>query len=238
MIILALDTCEARGSLAVLRDSDILQAIPHEGSADYSSWVLPTAQKALTASGLGIREVEVFAVASGPGSFTGVRIGLTTVKAWSEAYGKPVGSVSRLEAMAAQLQSGDKYLAACVDAHRDQVYGGLYRRDGSGLKLVEAEMVAAPQEFIDWVSQQSQNEPVGWISLDPEKVTTAEAWRERAGRGERVELSTNVLAPAIARIGRARALEGRLTDALGLDAEYVRRPDAEVFWKGGAKRER
>jgi tRNA threonylcarbamoyladenosine biosynthesis protein TsaB len=219
--------------LAVLRDSDILVVIPHEGSADYSSWVLPTAEKALTASGLGIQDVELFAVASGPGSFTGVRIGLTTVKAWSEAYGKPVASVSRLEAMASQLPSGSKYVAACVDAHRHQVYGGLYRRDGSGLKLVEAEMVAAPQEFIDWVSQRSGDEQMSWISLDPEKVTTQDGWPERAGRGERVELSSNVLAPAIGRIGRMRALEDRLTDALGLDAEYVRRPDAEVFWRAG-----
>jgi len=67
-------------------------------------------------------------------------------------------------------------------------------------------------------------------------VTMHEGWRARAEVGESVEVSTNVLAPAIARIGRARALQGRLTDALGLDAEYVRRPDAEVFWKGGSGR--
>lgn len=237
MIILALDTCDARGSLAVLGDTQTLKTVPHEGPEDYSSWVLPSAEHALRASGLGIRDVEMFAVASGPGSFTGVRIGLTTVKAWSEAYGKPIASLSRLEAMASQVLSDGAYVAAFVDAHRDQVYGGLYRRDGSGLKSVETEIVAAPEEFIDWVSQRSPNERVSWISLDPEKVTAKEPWRERADRGERVELSTNVLAPAIGRIGRMRALEGRLTDALGLDAEYVRRPDAEVYWKGKAKRE-
>jgi tRNA threonylcarbamoyladenosine biosynthesis protein TsaB len=222
--------------LAVLRDGEVLQALPHEGTGDYSSWVLPTAEKALSASEVGIRDVEVFAVASGPGSFTGVRIGLASVKAWSEAYGKPVASISRLEAMASQVFSVCAYVAAFVDAHRDQVFGGLYRRDGSRLRLVETEIVAAPQEFLDWVSQRSANERVGWISLDPEKVTGQEQWRERAERGESVELSTSVLAPAIGRIGRTRALEGRLTDALGLDAEYVRRPDAEVFWKGKAKR--
>ncbi len=88
VILLALDTCDARGSLAVLRDDEVLQAIAHEGTTDYSIWVLPTAEEALKCCGLGMRDVEVFAVASGPGSFTGVRMGLTTVKAWSEAYGK------------------------------------------------------------------------------------------------------------------------------------------------------
>ena len=236
MIILALDTCEPRGSLAVLRDSDILQAIPHQGAEEYSSWVLPTAEKALRATGIGVRDVDMFAVASGPGSFTGVRIGLATVKAWCEAYRKPATSVSRLEAMASQVLGGDAYLAAFVDAHRDQVYGGLYRREGSGLKLVETEMVAAPLEFMDWVRQRASKERVSWVSLDPEKMTAREFWRERAERGEGVDLSTNVLAPAIGRIGRMRALEGLSTDALGLDAEYVRRPDAEVYWKRGAGR--
>jgi tRNA threonylcarbamoyladenosine biosynthesis protein TsaB len=235
VILLALDTCESRGSLAVLRDTDVLESIPHEGTADYSSWVLPAAERALKASALAIGDVDVFLAASGPGSFTGVRIGLATVKAWSEAYGKPVAGVSRLEAMASLFPGPARYLAAFVDAHRDQVYGGLYQRDGSGLRLIDSEIVAAPREFLDWVRERTRSEPVGWISLDREKVTAQEAWRERAERGESVALSTAVLAPAIGRIGRQRALEGRLTDALGLDAEYVRRPDAEVFWKGGAK---
>jgi tRNA threonylcarbamoyladenosine biosynthesis protein TsaB len=235
VIILALDTCDSRGSVAVLRDVEVLNAIPHEGTADYSSWVLPNAEQSLRASGLGMRDVDVFAAASGPGSFTGVRIGLTTVKAWSEAYGKPIASVSRLEAMATLVAGESSYVAAFLDAHRDQVFGGLYRREGANLRAVESEMVATPAALLDWVKQRSANESVSWISMDPEKVTTQDVWRERAERSENVELSTKVLAPVIGRIGCMRAIEGRLTDALGLDAEYVRRPDAEVFWKGKAK---
>jgi hypothetical protein len=97
-------------------------------------------------------------------------------------------------------------------------------------------MLAVPAEFLDWVKQRSANEQVSWISMDPEKVTTQDAWRSRAEAGESVEMSTSVLAPAIGRIGRMCARQGRLTDALALDAEYVRRPDAEVFWKGGPGR--
>jgi len=236
VILLALDTCDSRGSVAVLRDDEVLHAIPHEGTEDYSSWVLPTMEKALKASGLSIRDIGVFAVASGPGSFTGVRMGLTTVKAWSEAFGRKIASVSRLEAIAAQAAAGGKYVAVFVDAHRDQVFGGLYRREGPGLILVEDEMLAAPAEFMDWVKERSMNERVRWISMDPEKMTALEGWRERAAEGESVEVSTSVLAPVIGRIGRQRALEGRLTDALGLDAQYLRRPDAEVFWKGRTSR--
>jgi tRNA threonylcarbamoyladenosine biosynthesis protein TsaB len=237
VILLALDTCDSRGSVAVLRDDEVLKAIPHAGTEDYSSWVLPTVEKALKASGLSIRDIDTFAVASGPGSFTGVRIGLTTVKAWSEAFGTTkIASVSRLEAIAVQAADGGQYVAAFVDAHRDQVFGGLYRREGPELSLVEDEMLAAPEEFLDWVKERSMNGRVRWISMDPEKMTAQEGWRARTAEGESVEVSKSVIAPLIGRIGRQRALQGRLTDALGLDAQYLRRPDAEVFWKGRTSR--
>jgi len=236
VILLALDTCDSRGSLAVLRDEEVLTVIAHEGTADYSSWVLPTAEVALQASGLGLKEVDVFAVASGPGSFTGVRIGLTTVKAWSEAFGKKVASVSRLEAMAVQSPDDIEYVAAFADAHRDQVFGALYRSEGTGLRLVEQEMVAAPAEFLHWVNEHAASRPVSWISPDPDKVTALEEWQKHAKDGQRIELSSSVLAPMIGKIGLQRARDGRLVDALALDAEYIRRPDAETLWKGATGR--
>jgi tRNA threonylcarbamoyladenosine biosynthesis protein TsaB len=238
VIILALDTCDSRGSVAVLRDEEVLNAIAHEGTTEYSIWLLPAVEEALKSARLEMRDVELFAVASGPGSFTGVRMGLTTVKAWSEVYGKGIASVSRLEAMACETPRGSEYVAAFFDAHRDQVYAGLFRRQGTMLGLVEEEMVAAPADFISWVGQRVQKERVSWISIDPEKMTAQEAWQARASAGESVEACAKVLAPAIGRIGRVRALGGGLTDVLKLDAEYVRRPDAEVFWKDPTSRAR
>jgi tRNA threonylcarbamoyladenosine biosynthesis protein TsaB len=238
VILLALDTCDSRGSLAILRDEETLTVIAHEGTADYSSWVLPTAKEALDASRLGLRDVEVCAVASGPGSFTGVRIGLTTAKAWSEALGMRIASVSRLEAIALQAAENAEYIAAFADAHRDQVFGGLYQRHGDGHRLVETEVVMAPAEFVEWVAERSANQPVSWISADPDKVSALEAWQAHAKVAQKVEVSTSVLAPLIGKIGLQRAREGRLIDALSLDADYVRRPDAETFWKGATGRGR
>jgi tRNA threonylcarbamoyladenosine biosynthesis protein TsaB len=238
VIILALDTCDSRGSVAVLRDEEVLKAIAHEGTTEYSIWLLPTVEEALKSAQLEMRDVELFAVASGPGSFTGVRMGLTTVKAWSEVYGKGIASVSRLEAMASEAPLGSGYIAALFDAHRDQVYAGLFHRREAKLELVEQEMVAAPADFISWVGQRVRKERVRWVSIDPEKMTGQAAWQERVVIGESISACTTVLAPAIGRIGRVRALEGQLTDVLKLDAEYVRRPDAEVFWKDPSSRAR
>jgi tRNA threonylcarbamoyladenosine biosynthesis protein TsaB len=185
---------------------------------------------------LKMRDVELFAVAAGPGSFTGVRVGLTTVKAWSEAYGKPIASLSRLEAIASQVMDAREYVAAFVDAQRGQVFGGLYRREAGGLQLVDQEMVISPEGLLDWVIERAGDEPVSWISLDPGNVGSLNCWAEVAKLGAKIELSTSVLAPLIGKIGLRRAIEGRFTSALELDAKYVRRSDAEIFWKGGVKR--
>ncbi len=107
MIVLAIDTCEARGSVAVLNDDAVLRVEAHTSAEEYSSWLLAAVDLALQFAKSNLDEVEVFAAASGPGSFTGVRIGLTTVKAWSEVFEKPIVALSRLEAVAAQSELND-----------------------------------------------------------------------------------------------------------------------------------
>jgi tRNA threonylcarbamoyladenosine biosynthesis protein TsaB len=214
----------------------ILSVIRHEGASDYSSWVLPTARSALLAAGHAMSDIEVFAAVTGPGSFTGVRVGLTTIKAWSEVYGAPIVGVSRLEAIASQANGTDKYVAAFVDAHRAQVFGGLFRRGDSSLQLVDEEVVISPEGFVQFVAERAGREKVAWISLDPEKVSLLDFWPAHANAGETIQTADSVLAPFIGRFALRKAQQGQFTDALKLDAGYVRRSDAEIFWKGGAKR--
>ena len=90
MNILAVDTSEARGSVALLRRGELLATRVHDTSHDYSEWLLPAVDELLGASRMRMAELDLLAVSTGPGSFTGVRVGLTTVKAWVEVYGKPV----------------------------------------------------------------------------------------------------------------------------------------------------
>jgi len=234
--LLALDTCDSRGSIALLRDQDVLKVVAHETVEDYSSWLLRSVTQILQSAGVSIEQVEVYAVASGPGSFTGLRIGLTTVKAWSEVYGRPIAAVSRLEALASQAEERAEAVAVFVNAYREQVFGALYRRRGEKWERVEDEMVVAPGKFLEWVGERTGAERVAWISPDPEHIIYQENWREREKRGERVQLVSALLAPVIGRIGYERVLENRLTNALTLDANYVRRSDAELLWKGGSGR--
>lgn len=226
--------------MGILRDEKVLISASHDGNSDYSSWILPTAHAILRESGFKIADLDVLSAASGPGSFTGVRVGLTSIKAWSEAYSKPIVAVSRLEAMCAEVSTGEGeengFIAAYFDAKRGQVFGGLYGREQEGLELVEQEMVIAPEGFLRWVDERTTEKAVFWVSLDPEIIGGLESWRNGSVPRPKIQKSPRILAPTIGRLAYQRAMQNRMTDALALDAEYVRRSDAEMFWKGKAQR--
>src|SRR5207245_6461733 len=149
VIVLAIDTCDSRGSVAVLRDAAVLKVVAHESEEDYSSWLLPAVQECLEESALRMEQVDAYAAAAGPGSFTGVRVGLTSVKAWAEVYGKRIAAVSRLEAVAAERSGETAWVAAFFNAQRGQVYGAVYRWNERGLERCGGEMVIAPGKFVE-----------------------------------------------------------------------------------------
>jgi tRNA threonylcarbamoyl adenosine modification protein YeaZ len=256
VLILAIDTCDAQGSVALVEEQRVLASARHETAEDYSTWLLPAVDGVLAAAGRELTDVAIYAAAAGPGSFTGIRIALTTVKAWNEVFRKPVAAVSRLEAFAIQAvgstaSAPPEIVAAYCDAQRGQLYGAVYRRKGGFHEPLGEERVVSPAELIGWAAEVAKNEPVAWVSPDPASLAGEPAWQERAAdpatnpatnratnwatRGEVLEQVPRLVAPAIARIAAQLAEQGRLTDALMLDANYIRRPDAEVKWKGYSK---
>jgi tRNA threonylcarbamoyladenosine biosynthesis protein TsaB len=189
--------------------------------------------KALREAGIRMADVDGYAVSTGPGSFTGVRVGLTTVKAWAEAYGKPIVAVSRLEAIAGQVSGTGPLVAAFANASRGQVFGAVYRRNGAGLERLGEEMDLAPGKFVAAAAELAGGETISWASTDPDCVVGVDAWQAREKLKERIELVSPFLAQTMARMAASRVAEGPCVDALTLDANYVRRPDAEMLWKGG-----
>lgn len=236
MIVLAIDTCDVRGSASILEGEAVLHTEIHEGDEEYSSWLLPAVERASAAAGKTMRDVDLYAVSAGPGSFTGVRIGLTTVKAWGEVFGKPIAAVSRLEVLAGEaFRVGVKdatYVASFVGSQRDQVFGAVHKRVGDGLLLQGEEMAAEPEQFLARVEELCGRGNVQWVSTDPVVVSRSPMWLARAGRGEEIVTVACVLSPMIGKLGYRKAAKGNVVNALELDANYVRRPYVEVNWKG------
>lgn len=230
MLILALDTCDSNGSVAILRNAQVLQTQAHEAGEDYSSWLLNAINELLKGVGLVLSEVDAYAVAAGPGSFTGVRVGLTTAKAWAEVYGRGIAVVSRLEALATRASGTEPCVAAFADARRGQIFAALYARATGRLERVGDEMVIAPEKFVPWAVERSGADAIRWVSADPSCLNETPAWAARRSLGETVDTVSPFLAPVVGRMGYQLALAKRLTTALALDANYVRRSDAEVSW--------
>lgn len=237
MLLLALDTCDSRGSLALLRDEVVLGHAVHDVDEDYSRWLLPAIQGLLKTAGTKLAEIDVYAVACGPGLFTGARLSLATVKAWSEVFGKSIAAVSRLMALASCGPGDAPFAGAFVDANRGQVFASLYERHGrdgkalrtSRLQLIGEEMVIGPEDFVKWAAERAGGQRLDWISLDPECLSATVAWKARSAQGESIFAAPPILAPAVGKLGYALACEGKFTDTLALDANYVRRTDAELF---------
>jgi len=228
MLILAIDTTSFAGSVALLRDREVERQVSRTNEEPYSSRLFHDVEQVLHEAGVAMPRVELYAVASGPGSFTGVRVGLAAVKAWAEVHHRPIAAVSALEAMASQADPTESLVAGIADAHRGQFFAGLYERSGEGMRRRGDDVVMPPAECFAYLREQAGAARYVICTTAAEIVRAALAASLEAGT--RVESADPALAPAIGRIGFARAQRGELVDALTLDAHYVRRSDAELLW--------
>jgi tRNA threonylcarbamoyladenosine biosynthesis protein TsaB len=244
VLILSLDTSSPSGSVAILRDEITLGVISTRAEEHYSSRIFRHLEFLLSDLTLKLADFDLFAVSAGPGSFTGLRVGLTAAKGWAEVYGKPVVGVSALEAVAFQTRADSAVLVPAVDARRGQIYFGVYRPAAVGLVLDGGEFVVTPDEFAEKLgalahsgdNDRARGERGAFNIVTPDASIVAVVSRLTSNLTASfagLEVVPSVLAPSIGRIAHARALRGDVSDALTLDANYVRRTDAEMRWKDG-----
>ena len=168
-------------------------------------------------AGFELAQVDGFAAASGPGSFTGVRIGLACIKGLAEATGKPAVAVSNLEALATFGTAARR--AVVLDARRGEVYTAVYDAEG---RVIQPERVL---KLPEWLASLPDG-PLEFVSagMDLDLMGTRFA-------GAHVVRSSHMLAGAVARIAFSKWQRGEASSPEALDANYVRRSDAELFWK-------
>lgn len=239
VLLLAIDTSSPSGSVAALENRKILGLASTATAEDYSSRMFRHVEWLLKELSLDLSRFDAFAVASGPGSFTGLRVGLAAVKGWAEACDRPILSVSVLEAIAAQSRSSTALLAPVFDARRSEVYFGFYPQrvedlSSPFLKPEGDAQVSSPDDFLRAVALKAKDQEVTIVTPTPEIVTEG-LQSLNASRDTPLHISietvSNVLAPLVGNIGWQRAQLGKLDTALSLDANYVRRTDAELKWK-------
>lgn len=146
--ILAVDTTTSSGSTALLEDGRLLGEVTGESGSTHSARLLGAVDHLLRAAALEVADLDAFAVAAGPGSFTGIRIGLSTVKALSFATGKPVVPVSSLRALALKLlRGGASLMGPVLDAKKGEVYAAVFGAEEGALVELIPEGAYDPGEF-------------------------------------------------------------------------------------------
>ncbi|MGD0732054.1 MAG: tRNA (adenosine(37)-N6)-threonylcarbamoyltransferase complex dimerization subunit type 1 TsaB [Terracidiphilus sp.] len=218
-LLLGIDTCGPSGSVALGRlagrDLEILGQIELEGRS-YSATLVAAVGELLARSGVGLKQLRGIVAVNGPGSFTGVRVGLRAVKGLAEGAQIPVVAVSRIEVLARKAGVP----SAALDAHRSEVF---LRVESVGMK--PRELLAGARELaaIDPA-------PVRVAICDEAAATLLEAaWPDT----QLVRASPPVAADAL-RMGEARLLAGAQVDLALLDGHYLRRSDAEIFGEAAA----
>jgi tRNA threonylcarbamoyladenosine biosynthesis protein TsaB len=210
--ILAVDTTGEFGSIALSDGGRLLEEVALHSPEGFGHVLFDEIQGLLGRHGLSLADLDGFASAAGPGSFTGVRVGLTAVKGLAEATGRKVVAVSNLAALA--WFGAQPLRAVVLDARRGEVYGAVY---DSALRLVRDEVV---MNFAGWIGTL----PKGNLELIAGGFVPPSSDLP-------VTQAPPTLARAIASIAALRFAGGLAKDPAEIDANYVRRSDAELLWR-------
>ncbi len=213
--ILAVDTTAEFGSIALAGEEILLHA-----PDGFGGLIFQHIERLLERAGLGVDDLDGFAAAAGPGSFTGVRIGLACVKGLAEATGKPAYAVSNLAALA-RFGAATRRIPL-IDARRGEVYAAVYDEDG---RAILPEVVCPFQTLLERLPQP----PLEFITQNFAPFETAITGTRFAGSP--VITVPRAIASTVAQIATERLAAGDSGDPAGLDANYVRRSDAELLFK-------
>jgi tRNA threonylcarbamoyladenosine biosynthesis protein TsaB len=224
MLLLAVDTSGHHGSLALARGVhafEVLETAPLSSRA-YSAEFIPALAALLGRHGFTKFDIEGFAVVSGPGSFTGLRVGLAAVKGLAEILRRPIAAVSMLEVIAAQANAGGPVISA-FDAGRKELYAGEYDIAGSRPRML-SEALLSTRQFSTLLAANPKAELIspdaGVVELAPMHLCTKQIEWPDAGE--------------VARIGFGKLQAGEIVAPESLEANYLRRSDAEIFFQSGS----
>ena len=229
MWLLAVDSSSKDASVALLRDDQLVVLVAPRSDEQHAVALFRHIQAALREAGIELKDIDAYAVANGPGAFTGLRIGLALVKALAEVHARPVVPVSVLEAVCASANA-DGCLVPVVNAYRGQVFAAVYEKRDTEPALQGSERVLTLPEFLQQLEADSV-QPESCTFVSPNLDHWAEPLATSAFGASRRESISPVLAEAVAQRARRKLSSGEAVDALHLQANYVRRSDAELLWK-------
>lgn len=227
MNILAIDCSSSSLSVCIEKDDHILYSIYLDTTKTHSETLMPNIEYALAKSKININDIDVYGVTVGPGSYTGLRIGVSTVKALAQVANKSVASISSLKALAVQALPSSKYICPVLDARNDQIYSGLYKYDHYILSPVMEDAAYDIDGLIKELQKLDLNEDIVFIGngslLHSTKIKKA------LGNKAMIMSETYSVIDAknVALLTKVDALNEELVNYLDLEPVYLRKSQAE-----------
>jgi tRNA threonylcarbamoyladenosine biosynthesis protein TsaB len=226
-LILALDTSSKATSLAVAQGATMLRSVRELPDQKRSERLWSEVTSVLAELGMTINDMDILAVCTGPGGFTGLRVGMAAVMGFSAATDKPLVGVTSLEATAFAARPADA-VVAIVNAYKGEVYSQLFSFDGDGVPVARNDpMVSTPEKAIERVAVEESLvfacNGVETVSQDIERIV--------ASRGEgtlKLKQLERGLAEAVAQVGFLKFGRGETQTPASLKASYVRPSEAEI----------
>ncbi|WP_455100479.1 tRNA (adenosine(37)-N6)-threonylcarbamoyltransferase complex dimerization subunit type 1 TsaB [Parvimonas micra] len=219
MKILAIDTSTTHSSCAVMEDNNIVGDYSINQSMSHNEILLVMVDEMLKKLNIDIEDIDLFVAVTGPGSFTGIRIGVTVVKALAMALNKPIVAVNTLEALSFGVFS-DKKKIPLIDARGERVYYGVY--EGLENKNIVAPALLTIDELMDEFSDKGEFVFVG---------DCVNLYKERILENKNFEVTPACLNSCISRnacvIGKQKFENGDISDCFNLSPEYVRLSQAQ-----------
>ncbi len=225
MKILAFDSTAKAASAAVIEDGKLLGHYNIDNGLTQSELLLPMAEALLKSLGLGFSDIDAYAASVGPGSFTGVRIGVSLVKGLAFGRDIPCIEVSTIEAIAENIRGLDGLLVPCMDARRAQVYNALFEsKDGGLTRLTEDRAIALSE-----LAEELRKYPDKRIYISGDGYNVAKKALTEAGikTEDTPELLINESAASVARIAYRKLLCGETVKDSEISPSYLRLPQAE-----------
>jgi len=228
-LVLALDTTTRAGSVAVARDDDMLAVIEGDGSRTHGERLPGEIEHALERAAVDVKQLDLLVVSSGPGAFTGLRIGLAAMQGLAMILEKPVIGISALQALADAAREETNITSAMtviawMDAARGEVFAGAYRVGQENTDQMLEPLVGLPADILRMLPIASTDPPtfIGDGALRYREAIAAVHPRAR------IVEPVPLIAPSLIRLGRRRAAAGEAGPPHALQPLYVRRPDAEL----------
>ncbi len=227
MKVLGIDTSTPWGSVGLIDGDQILCEYSLNRKLSHSERVLKSIDRVLEGSQVPIRNVDGFAISIGPGSFTGLRIGVSVVKGLTFATGKPVTGVSTLDALAQNARYVPFLICPLLDARKGEVYAALYRNtEKNGPSRLTPEMAIRPGDLLERIDQET-------LFLGNGVDIYGDLIHRKLGSMAHIAASpfNFVHGTVIAQLGRRNLEKGQYLDLEKFTPRYLRKSEAEIKWE-------